>query len=305
MRSVQGKNVLITGGAMGLGRLFAERAIAEGAAAVVLWDVNELALNDTLADLADGPVAVTGYIVDLGDRAAIDATAADVLDDVGHIDILINNAGIVRGNNYFWECDPVRDTQATIDVNTLAPMFVAHAFLPGMISAPGETRLLNLASAAGFTPNPRMAVYAASKWAVIGWSDSVRLELKQSGAEHVKVTTVCPYYINTGMFDGAKSAPLLPILDPEEVVEEAWEGMLAGSPFVVLPKTVMLSEMLKGVVPIGVRDFIADHVIGVYHTMEDFVGRSDKGDGGKGSAKGSRKGSGKGGARKVAARKDA
>ena len=81
--------------------------------------------------------------------------------------------------------------------------------------------------------------------------------------------------------------------------------MLAGSPFVVLPKTVMLSEMLKGVVPIGVRDFIADHVIGVYHTMEDFVGRSDKGDGGKGSAKGSGKGSGKGGARKVAARKDA
>jgi short-subunit dehydrogenase len=144
-----------------------------------------------------------------------------------------------------------------------------------MIAGSGECRLLNLASAAGFTPNPRMAVYAASKWAVIGWSDSVRLELKQAGHEHVKVTTVCPYYVRTGMFEGARSAPLLPLLDPAEVVDEAWTSMLAGKPFVVLPRTVMLSEMLKGVLPTGVRDFIADHVIGVYHTMEDFTGRTD------------------------------
>ena len=274
MRSAKGKRVLVTGGAMGMGRLFAERAIGEGAAAVALWDINEPALNATLAELADGPSDVSGYVVDVSDPAEIAATAADVLDDLGHIDVLVNNAGIVRGNAYFWETDPARDTTATIDVNTLAPMYVAHAFLPGMIAAQGETRMLNLASAAGFTPNPRMAVYAASKWAVIGWSDSVRLELKQAGHEHVKVTTVCPYYVGTGMFEGAKSAPLLPILDPHEVVDEAWTAMLAGSPFVVLPKTVMLSEMLKGMVPIGVRDFIADHVIGVYHTMDEFTGRA-------------------------------
>jgi all-trans-retinol dehydrogenase (NAD+) len=277
VKTVKGKTVLITGGAMGMGRLFAERAVAEAAAAVVLWDVDEDALNVTLDELAPGPVPVTGYVVDLADPDAIAATAAAVREDVGRIEILVNNAGIVRGNAYFWETDPRQDTRATIDVNTLAPMYVAHEFLPDMVSAPGQTRLLNLASAAGFTPNPRMAVYAASKWAVIGWSDSVRLELKQAGVEHLKVTTVCPYYVRTGMFEGAKSAPLLPILDPAEVVEEAWTGMLAGSPFVVLPKTVMLSEMLKGVIPIGVRDFIADHVIGVYHTMEDFTGRAEVG----------------------------
>lgn len=276
MKSVRGKNVLITGGAMGMGRLFAERAIAEEAHAVVLWDVNETALNETLAELADGPCDVRGYVVDVSRPEEISATAADVIAAFGHIDILVNNAGIVRGNAYFWETDPARDTTATIEVNTLAPMYLAHEFLPGMVEAQGETRLLNLASAAGFTPNPRMAVYAASKWAVIGWSDSVRLELKQAGHEHVKVTTVCPYYVGTGMFEGAKSAPLLPILDPHDVVDEAWTAMLAGSPFVVLPKTVMLSEILKGVVPIGVRDFIADHVIGVYHTMDEFTGRATK-----------------------------
>ena len=283
MKSVKGKRVLVTGAAMGMGRLFAERAIAERASAVVLWDVNESALNDTLAELAvlaedratagGSVVDVSGYIVDVADADAIADTAAAVLDDVGRIEVLVNNAGIVRGNKYFWETDVERDTKLTIDVNTLAPMYIAHEFLPTMIAAPGECRMLNLASAAGFTPNPRMAVYAASKWAVIGWSDSVRLELKQAGFDHVKVTTVCPYYVRTGMFEGARSAPLLPLLDPAEVVDEAWTAMLAGRPFVVLPKTVMLSEMLKGVVPTGMRDFIADHVIGVYHTMEDFTGR--------------------------------
>jgi all-trans-retinol dehydrogenase (NAD+) len=275
MKSVEGKSVLITGAAKGMGRLFAERAIAEEASAVVLWDVDESALNDTLTELADGNSEVSGYIVDVSDATAVVDTAAAVLDDLGRIDVLVNNAGVVRGNQYFWETDLERDTKFTIDVNTLAPMYVAHEFLPAMIAASGDCRMINLASAAGFTANPRMAVYAASKWAVIGWSDSVRLELKQADFDHVKVTTVCPYYVRTGMFDGAKSAPLLPILDPAEVVEEAWTAMLAGKPFVVLPKTVMLSEMLKGVVPTGVRDFIADHVIGVYHTMDDFTGRDE------------------------------
>lgn len=275
MKSVEGKNVLITGAAMGMGRLFAERAIAEHAAAVVLWDVDESALNDTLAELADGHSEVSGYIVDVSDAGVVAQTAAAVLDDLGRIDVLVNNAGVVRGNQYFWETDLERDTKFTIDVNTLAPMYVAHGFLPAMIEASSECRMLNLASAAGFTANPRMAVYAASKWAVIGWSDSVRLELKQAEFDHVKVTTVCPYYVRTGMFDGAKSAPLLPLLDPDDVVEEAWTAMLDGKPFVVMPKTVMFSEMLKGVVPTGVRDFIADHVIGVYNTMDEFTGREE------------------------------
>ena len=275
MKSVAGKNVLVTGAAMGMGRLFAERAVAEHARSVVLWDVNEAALNETLATMETGSSAVSGYIVDLGDPEQVRVTAEAVLADLGEIHVLINNAGVVRGNKFFWETDSVRDTKLTIDVNTLAPMYVAREFLPTMVASAQECRLVNLASAAGFTPNPRMAAYAGSKWAVIGWSDSVRLELKQAGIDHVKVTTVCPYYVNTGMFDGAKSAPLLPILEPTDVVEESWQGMCAGSSFVIMPRTVVLSEVLKGLVPIGVRDFIADNIIGVYHTMEDFTGRAE------------------------------
>ena len=273
MKSSKGKNVLVTGGAMGMGRLFAERAIADGAAAVVLWDIDEDALNTALAELDGGPTAVSGYVVDVSDAELVADTAAVVLDDLERIDVLVNNAGVVRGNQYFWETDLQRDATFTIRVNTLAPMYVAHAFLPAMIDATGECRLLNLASAAGLSANPRMAAYAASKWAMVGWSDSVRLELDQAGHDHVKVTTVCPYYVNTGMFDGAKSAPLLPILDPDDVVRESWEAMLDGRAFVIMPRTVQLGEMMKGVVPTGIRDFLADRVFGIYHTMDDFTGR--------------------------------
>jgi len=189
MRSVKGKRVLVTGGAMGMGRLFAERAIAEQAAAVVLWDVNEAALNDTLNELADSATEISGYIVDVADAEEVAGTAAAVLDDLNGIDVLINNAGVVRGNKYFWETDLEHDTKATIDINTLGPMYVAHEFLPAMIAESGECRMLNLASAAGFTPNPRMAVYAAAKWAVIGFTKSLAIEL---GPYNVRCNAICP-----------------------------------------------------------------------------------------------------------------
>lgn len=276
MKTVAGKRVLVTGAARGMGRLFAERAVAEHASHVVLWDINAEELEAAAADLGGQGAEVRTDVVDVGDRAAVTTTATAVTEALGGIDVLVNNAGVVRGNHYFWETDPERDMAFTMAVNAVGPMAVARAFLPGMVEGGVESRLVNLSSAAGLTANPRMAAYAASKWAVVGWSESVRLELEQAGHEHVRVTTVCPYYIKTGMFDGAHSAPLLPLLEPEEVVDETWRSMLKGKPLVVMPRTVLLSEALKGVVPIWMRDFLAGKVFGVYHSMDDFQGRPDQ-----------------------------
>lgn len=275
MKSVKGKVVLVTGAAMGMGRMFAERAIKEKAAAVVLWDVNESALEATRHELAGLQSQVIADVVDVRDLDRVRQAADRVRDEVGDVTVLLNNAGVVRGNSYFWESDIERDAKFTVEVNTLAPMYVAHAFLPAMVASSEDCRLVNLASAAGLTSNPRMAAYAGSKWAVVGWSDSVRLELEQAGAKHVKVTTVCPYYIKTGMFDGAKSAPLLPLLEPKNVVNDTWKAMLSGDAMLVLPRTVLLSEMMKGFVPTGLRDFLAGSVLGVYNTMDDFKGRQE------------------------------
>ncbi len=202
LETVAGKKVLVTGAAMGLGKLFAERAVREGAAAVVLWDINEPALKETAEGMTGRGTQIHTQVVDVSDREAIVAAAATTRETVGDIDVLVNNAGIVRGNTYFWETENVADIEKTMAINSLAPMYITLEFLPAMVRGTGQARVLTIASSAGLVSNPRMSVYAASKWAALGWSDSVRLELEQAGHDHVKVTTVCPTYIDTGMFDG-------------------------------------------------------------------------------------------------------
>jgi len=276
MKNVAGKTVLITGAAMGMGKLYAERAVAEGAEAVVLWDVNADALELTAKELERaGASKIRSFVVDVSDREAIEANAARVLAEVGTPTIVFNNAGVVRGNAYFWETDSVRDTEFTLKINTLAPMFIAREFLPAMIATGEEARLINVASSAGFVGNPRMAAYAGSKWGAIGWSESVRLDLAQAGHKQVKVTTVCPYYVKTGMFEGAKSGLLVPLLEPDHVVNEVWKHMLKGTPFVVLPKTVLLNETIKGLMPTPIRDLLVGKVFGIHKTMDDFKGRPE------------------------------
>ncbi|AYF73893.1 SDR family NAD(P)-dependent oxidoreductase [Nocardia yunnanensis] len=274
MKTVAGKKVLVTGAAMGLGKSFAQRAVAEGAADVVLWDINETTLKETAAELAaQGSSRIHHYVVDVSDRDAIAETAAAVRDTVGDIDVLVNNAGIVRGNGYFWETANKADIDKTMAINSLAPMYITLEFLPAMVAnTAGEGRVLNIASSAGLVANPRMSVYAASKWAALGWSDSVRLELEQSGNQHVTFTTVCPTYINTGMFDGAKGFWFTPILDQEEVVDTSWTEMKKGSALVVLPWTSRLNRAISGLLPLKVRDFYLN-TVGVYHSMDEFTGR--------------------------------
>ena len=276
IHTVAGKRILITGAAMGMGKIYARLAVDEGAAAVVLWDINQAALEATVTELKSKGGKVHSYIVDVSSREAIEQAAAKVTQDVGAIDILFNNAGIVRGK-YFWEHDNVRDTWLTMAINALAPMYITHAFLPAMIEKKGsECRIVNIASAAGLVSNPRMSVYCASKWAATGWSDSVRLELQQAGHDHVKVLTVNPTYIATGMFEGAKGMLFTPILTPEYVTDKVWQAMKRGAPRLILPWTVYLSNALKGLLPIRLFDWVADHIFGVYKTMDDFKGRDAK-----------------------------
>lgn len=296
-RTVRGARVLITGAASGMGKLYAERSVREGAAAVVLWDRDEAALAAVTAELraqvmeqrseapwggpgrspsssAGKPVtSVHPFVLDLGELGAIAQTAQVVRKELGGIDVLINNAGIVRGK-YFWEHDNGDDTRQTMQVNALAPMYITREFLPAMISSAREARIVNIASAAGTVSNPRMSVYAASKSAVIGWSDSLRLELQQQGYGHVKVTTVVPSYTSTGMFEGATGPRLTPILTPEFVVERVWRAMLAGRPMLVLPWSVGLARVLKGLLPLRAWDAVAGSVFGVYSSMDHFTGRT-------------------------------
>jgi len=272
MKTVVDKTVLITGAAMGLGRLFAHKAVGDKAAAIVLWDINEHALKDTAAELEAAGGTVRSYVVDISCAEAVAAAAAQVRAEAGTVEILFNNAGIVRGNGYFWETSDVRDIEQTLAINSLAPMLVAREFLPDMIKSDADCRIVNIASSAALLSNPRMAVYAASKWALVGWSDSVRLELEQAGHRTTKVTTVCPTYINTGMFDGVKRMLFTPMLKQKAVVDDTWNKMLKGVPFLIMPWTSRVNYAVSGLLPLKVRDFYLDRA-GVYHSMDEFTGR--------------------------------
>lgn len=273
--TVAGSRFLITGAAMGMGRLYAERAVAEGAETVILWDINKEALTETTKALrvhADATQDIVPMLVDIAERGAIERAAAKVIADHGGVDVIINNAGVVRGT-YFWEHENERDTEFIMKINALAPMFITHEFLKGMIEGKRPSRIVNIASAAGTLSNPKMSVYASSKWALIGWSDSVRLELKQEHHDNVLVTTVCPSYIATGMFEGVKGPLMTPIMQPDYVVNRVWDAMRVGKPMLMLPWTVHLSKVLKGILPQSWFDAIAGNIFGVYNTMDKFTGR--------------------------------
>lgn len=273
-RSAAGAAVVITGAARGMGELYARRAAHEGAQTLVLIDIDAERLEALAVELRHSVPFVRVYSADLGDREAVTTLCTQILAEAGVPDLLINNAGVVRGGS-FAEQDPEHDIEFTIRVNTLAPMWLTRGLLPAMMAdTKRHKRILNVASAAGTLANPNMSVYAASKWAMIGWSDSLRLELARSPAKQIDITTFCPSYVSTGMFAGARGPLLTPILKPEQAVELAWSGMLAGVPFVFTPWTVKLSMALRGVLPTRVWDFIADKVFHVYSSMDQFTGRS-------------------------------
>ncbi|MGP9501467.1 SDR family oxidoreductase [Specibacter sp. AOP5-B1-6] len=270
--SLSNATVLITGAAMGMGRMYAHLAVADHAAHVVLWDVNGEQLAAAVAELGGRGSQIHSYVVDVSKLEDIEAAAEKVRNDVGTPDILINNAGIVRGK-YFWEHDQRSDIAATMAINTLALMHITREFLPAMIAGGRTSRIVNVASAAGLLANPRMSVYSSSKWAVIGWSDSLRLELAQAGHDHIKVTTFCPSYIKTGMFEGARGPLMTPLMEPGAVTERVWRAMKEGTPMLMMPWTVKLSTALRGVLPTAAWDVVAGRVFGVYKSMEHFTGR--------------------------------
>jgi hypothetical protein len=268
MSQIQNKSVLITGGASGLGCLLARRLRDEGAAHVVIWDIDAPALTRVVNELSGPGSRVSGWRVDVADPAQVQATVRSIEASGAGIDLLINNAGVVVGKR-FVDHTPA-DIARTMNVNALGAMYLTRELLPGML-ARGGGHIVNVASAAGLVSNPRMSVYCASKWAMIGWSDSLRLEMEQARTG-VKVTTVMPYYIDTGMFAGVRS-PVVPILQPARVAEAIVSAIKQDRILLRLPRVVNLLPLLRGSLPARWFDRVVGDWLGVYRSMDDFTGR--------------------------------
>ncbi len=274
---IKGTNVLITGGASGIGRIMGRICLEKGASNLIVWDINQANIDKTEAELSDVKPAEAGvskgqihsYIVNVSDPQAIKSAYEKVKSEVGEVDILVNCAGIVRGNNTF-DKQTVQDIDLTMDINANAPMYVALAVLPDMLRR-DRGHICNIASAAGMLGVPKLSVYCASKWAVIGWTESMRVELKQARS-HVRVTSVAPYFINTGMFDGVNSK-VFPILDPEKTAAKIIRAVEVGKSFRGIPFAYHFIRIWQGLLPNFLFDFIFGKIFGVYSVMDHFTGR--------------------------------
>ena len=272
MRSLVAKRVLITGGASGIGRSLAIRFAREGAE-VHIADLNEGAADEVARAISATGGRARAWHLDVTDAARIADVRRKILDGSGPVDVLVNNAGIVHGGAFLDV--PLDRHLATFHVNTLAVVAVTHAFLADLVARP-DAHLVNIASAAGFAGLPFGSTYASSKWAVIGFSESVRLELREQGHRHVGVTTVCPGYVGTGMFDGARALRLTRILTPERVADLTVRAVLSNREMVMTPWVVALGPVLKGVLPRRVFDWTA-RLFGAPTSMASWRGRQGPG----------------------------
>ena len=269
---LEGRRVLVTGGAQGMGLLIAQGAAARGAH-VAVWDVNSGALGDAAARIGAaraGPnQLVVPEVVDVGDADAVARAAEHLVASFGNVDVLINNAGVVSGKP-LTELSP-EEVQRTLRVNTAALFWTARAFLPPMIDA-GTGHVVTMASAGGLIGVSRLSDYCASKFGAVGFHESLRAELRRT-APGVGTSLICPFFVGTGMFAGVRTrfSFLLPILEPQQVADAVIRAVEKNRAVVVLPWFVHSLKLLR-LLPVRWLDPIASF-FGIHVAMDTFSGR--------------------------------
>lgn len=271
--TIAGSRILITGAGSGIGRLMALEAARRGAAEVIIWDLSADSGEAVQAELTARGTAARAFSLNVGDASQVDDAAAET----GPVDILVNCAGIVTGKKLLDNDEEA--IRRVFEVNTFALYWTTKAFLPGMIER-DRGSVVTIASAAGLTGVARQTDYSASKWAAVGFTESLRGELRADGS-HVRTLAVCPFYINTGMFAGVqtKFPRLLPILEEDDVTTRVLDSIEAGREQLVLPSLVRWVPGVR-LLPTRAFDKVMDF-LGVNQTMDHFTGRTG-GDRGKG-----------------------
>ena len=268
MKDLTNAVTLITGGGLGLGRLMALK-LAKRGAKIVLWDIKKPNMDKVLDELQLAGHQAHGYVVDVGDRKQVYEAADKVRAEVGDVDLLINNAGIVSGRPLLDL--PDEKIEATFRVNSLALFWCTKAFLGPMIEK-NAGHIVNIASAAGLVGSANMSDYSASKFAAVGFNESLRNELKKMGTKIV-TTVVCPFYIDTGMFDGVKTKvpSLLPIMQEDDVANKIVSAIMKDKEQLILPPFVNIVPLARAL-PVSLFD-ATNTFFGINNAMDEFKGR--------------------------------
>ncbi len=267
MKNLNNKNVIITGGAAGIGRKMAEH-LARHRANLVLIDIDKTRLAETEHELRPLGTRIKIYPCDVARKTEIEKISHQIKADFAFIDILINNAGVVTGKSFLDTHDAVLDRN--LAVNLMAVIWMTKQFLPAM-AAKNSGHIVNIASATGLIGVSGLVDYCAAKFALVGFSDALRLEMKKYGYNGVKVACICPSFIRTGMFAGAKPPLFSPWLDPDTVAKKIVRAIQKERPYLITPFIVKLLPFFKGL-PAPLFDKLV-RMTGLDRTMEMFTGR--------------------------------
>ncbi|XP_066240639.1 estradiol 17-beta-dehydrogenase 11-like [Saccopteryx leptura] len=243
-KSVAGEIVLITGAGHGLGRLTAYE-FAKLKSKLVLWDINKHGIEETAAECRKLGASAHAFVVDCSNREEIYNSAKKVKAEIGDVSILINNAGVVYTSDLFATQDP--QIEKTFEVNVLAHFWTTKAFLPAMMKN-NHGHIVTVASVAGHTVVPFLIAYCSSKFAAVGFHNSLSVELAAFGLTGIKTSCLCPNFINTGFIKNP-STKLGPTLEPEEVVRELMKGILTDRKMIFVPSSTKLLTALERILP--------------------------------------------------------
>jgi NAD(P)-dependent dehydrogenase (short-subunit alcohol dehydrogenase family) len=188
---MDGKLALVTGAGSGIGRETALLCARRGAN-LALCDVDEAGLAATQGDARSLGRDVLAERVDVGDPAQMQAFADAVHERAGAVDLLVNNAGVGLGAGFLET--RLEDWDWIVPINLMGVVHGCHMFVPAMVEGGNGGHVVNLSSVAGYFANPSLAAYTATKFAVLGLSEALRIELRPRG---IGVTAVCPGLINT------------------------------------------------------------------------------------------------------------
>lgn len=194
--SLTGHRAVISAGAAGIGRAIAEALIGVGAK-VAVFDVSPEAVAAMQSDHPD----VIARVVDVSDRAGVEAFFDEVTDAFGGLDILVNNAGIAGPTAKVEDIDPAA-WEATIGINLTGQFYCARKAAP-FLKASDNGALINIASVAGRLGYANRTPYAASKWAIVGFTKSLAIEM---GPEGVRVNAILPGIVEGPRMDGVIQA---------------------------------------------------------------------------------------------------
>ena len=246
-RVLSGQVAAITGAARGIGKATAQAFIRQGMK-VAIGDLDIEEAKRTADQLGAGTIALE---LNVTERSSVERFVEEAEEQLGPIDVFVNNAGIMQLGSFLEETDATAQRQVDINVNGV--LCGMKAVLPRMVQR-NRGHLVNIASTAGKAGFPGGATYCGTKHFVVGVSEAVRAELRDTGIE---VSCVMPGVVNTELAAGLKQARAVRPVNPEDVADGIVEALQRPHFDVFVPKSIGPINKVMGVLPRGGREAVA------------------------------------------------